>query len=1242
VKAKARIRGMTLIELMVVLAIFTIVMTIIYSMFITGRRTQRAQEEVAMVVGEAKAAVELLERELRMVGVYKKDVANKPCDLDESLNKVVLLAANTTALEFEGDLQLDGTLERVRYWWEPTTKILYRKAMSISSRDDSQSGGLSCSSSISIKSETLAPTQPVAFFVNSLSIEYYRSDGTKVASPNFTPTNNDDTIDITRVIVRIQTRGKMPLTAAGEPPLREFTLDMTIPNLGTKGGAEITPPDAPTDFVAWDPGVCGRIEMTWSPSGSTDLEGYRLYYMRTDAPAWSTVDIPKTYTAWQLTGLQNGASYKLMLAAYDYYGNLSNTTDVLTVGPLQDATEPTVPTGLAAAVNSIANSITLSWDDVPDIGKDKDGNTKTTDVFGQPYKVRYNLWYESADLGISNQVLSGNMNAASYVHINAQKCAYYTYRVQSLDACWNVSANSSDVQARVETTKDPGPPGAINPGRGGFTGAGKGKQTYRIYITGSNANATDAPAFKTTVVVYNQGQTDCSFHSGDPKGNELEPSPMVWSTSPEEAGAGGSFSGHWDEATKDYYCFSAYTVDKCGRDSEFLNASYKISGACKDEPAFSNGTGLEDCIVDATARVCAVLGNGVSDYGAADGFAGITLWWNRKGHDSCEAYPCDADGTNCIENMATDFYPDQGIGGYIIKRSLSSAPKDFPPPEDHEFRTGPLTPYHYQDTKAVANTVCSYDGLTERCQYHYALVPVDCELNPATNEEPHYTELLKAPDGTFPAYFSPGRFDLETDTDTYPIRIEGKKRDKVSFWIRNTAAASMSITRMQISWNEENWNLTEDSEGHRAYLRKIEIYNGSSTITFWQAGSPSDIKPSGSIFNGTDVAFINSTVLGVSPEFISRGVVRLHFTDPQGRPLDMTSSNLGANAEIYMSIYYVNHSSTYAGSNECIPYGPFTVKVPSGPTIRDVKQTHNPGFDFAVDTATTTPPEGNFRGDSLLLEAYQDVLVEATIKPFKKDAPVPECGVRLWYYLTDLYNTTAPVPTDDTGAENVQSPTNYTGSIDLCNTDSGEACAESSCIYNGVIEVLPADGSPHKPGKRMFYYLVATDEKGNFGLAPEQPPEEDAPYSTFSYDTKNRYYYLRAGDITNTASDEIVINYLWTTAAQDCTDSSPEDRRSDGTTSAVLVEGTDPSGNPVSDNNLKTTTAPYGGGCRDCWPCESGYSDALSTSKQFDLNKEITITITHSKEGFTTRSCTWTNGGSGTNFSSADTECRGE
>ena len=140
-------RGFTLVELIVVIGMFSVVMAAIYSIFVRSNRVYISQEEVVAAQQEARSALEILGREIRMAGLIAADNQSGGLDLitgaayaanpDSAIEIATVDAGNrTTTLAFKSDLDDDGNTDAVRYIYYHSDhatasrqKTLYRETL---------------------------------------------------------------------------------------------------------------------------------------------------------------------------------------------------------------------------------------------------------------------------------------------------------------------------------------------------------------------------------------------------------------------------------------------------------------------------------------------------------------------------------------------------------------------------------------------------------------------------------------------------------------------------------------------------------------------------------------------------------------------------------------------------------------------------------------------------------------------------------------------------------------------------------------------------------------------------------------------------------------------------------------------------------------------------------------------------------------------------------------------------------
>ncbi|MDY6836476.1 MAG: prepilin-type N-terminal cleavage/methylation domain-containing protein [Thermodesulfobacteriota bacterium] len=96
-EAKYQPPGFTLIELLVAMAISSIVLSAIVATFVVQRKSYMAQEQMSEMTQTARAAMDMIGREVRMAGY------------DPTRVGIVGIAYNASKLQIQADLRGDGT-----------------------------------------------------------------------------------------------------------------------------------------------------------------------------------------------------------------------------------------------------------------------------------------------------------------------------------------------------------------------------------------------------------------------------------------------------------------------------------------------------------------------------------------------------------------------------------------------------------------------------------------------------------------------------------------------------------------------------------------------------------------------------------------------------------------------------------------------------------------------------------------------------------------------------------------------------------------------------------------------------------------------------------------------------------------------------------------------------------------------------------------------------------------------------
>jgi len=104
-------RGFTLIELVVVLAIMSIVLGAIYSVFAATNRSTTNNEVISEVMQNLRSSIDFMEQDIRMAGLDRFGSANAAIE-----------AATADNLRFTADRNMDGAIhdniERITYFYD--------------------------------------------------------------------------------------------------------------------------------------------------------------------------------------------------------------------------------------------------------------------------------------------------------------------------------------------------------------------------------------------------------------------------------------------------------------------------------------------------------------------------------------------------------------------------------------------------------------------------------------------------------------------------------------------------------------------------------------------------------------------------------------------------------------------------------------------------------------------------------------------------------------------------------------------------------------------------------------------------------------------------------------------------------------------------------------------------------------------------------------------------------------------
>ena len=223
-------QGFTLVELLVVIAIFSIVMTGIYSIFVRSNRAYISQEQVVAAQQEARSALDILGREIRMAGFIAAnnkaggfDKINTPAYTGGADSAIEIAtvdgATKTTTLAFKADLDGDGQTDAVRYVYYHSDHATASRRLTLYREIRTYNTGWA---------DPVGSEQLFLENIQSLTLSYQLADGTTSTTPA-------DLEDIRGVVISLiaQTANAVePYEGGKRVRERELQSNIQIRNLG--------------------------------------------------------------------------------------------------------------------------------------------------------------------------------------------------------------------------------------------------------------------------------------------------------------------------------------------------------------------------------------------------------------------------------------------------------------------------------------------------------------------------------------------------------------------------------------------------------------------------------------------------------------------------------------------------------------------------------------------------------------------------------------------------------------------------------------------------------------------------------------------------------------------------------------------------------------------------------------------------------------------------------------------------
>ena len=175
IKTNRNQTGITLIELMVALVIFTIGSAACYRLFVTQSRAYTVQDQVVEVQQNIRSAMEIMLKDVRMAG-YDNDSPTSKINIPNPL----IPGDHFIRLNYEHD---DTTQYSVDYWREEATQRLFRQ-LTVTKDDGSNVVGPQCVllENVNLLNFTYGVDQEDTAGKHDGLVDYWEKDSTKIGN----------------------------------------------------------------------------------------------------------------------------------------------------------------------------------------------------------------------------------------------------------------------------------------------------------------------------------------------------------------------------------------------------------------------------------------------------------------------------------------------------------------------------------------------------------------------------------------------------------------------------------------------------------------------------------------------------------------------------------------------------------------------------------------------------------------------------------------------------------------------------------------------------------------------------------------------------------------------------------------------------------------------------------------------------------------------------------------------------
>ncbi len=648
-------RGFTLVELLVAMAIGVAVIGSVYALYNYFLRASTGQDALLEIQQETRITMEKVVKEVRAAGCYYKDTP--------------IITADTSVFEFESDSDPDPNLGpwKVKYELDTNANELMRS----SATWNGAAYG--------------AYATPVALAGNitGLTFSYYDETGAVIPAPVQSQANRDR---IRRVGIAITASTEYPNPSTNKIDTVNLETSISLRCMGVQQSTDTTECALPTNITSTDPGICGRLDLAWTKSSSSDAAGYKVYYKPTGAAFYTgLVDVPGGSTeSYTLTGLTDGTQYDIAMKCYDTSGNINTsfTTPVSGTGGTSD-TKPTDTTSPEIPANTDATAgdgvVNLTWD-------------ASTSVDTGGYHV-----YRSDDKGVTYvQVAELDSTHLAYSDITVANCPVDPYYYKVLT--WDCAGNEKSKSLQSAVFGDGSDTGADQPTAG---------------VTSTNPFETIAPADPSPFLAVPASDriymSEATPADTDLQGVRILRRTDQYPTSPTDTSAIGpnnkknyeplapsqtySLIDNYGIVLGTTYYYRAFAYDRCGNYSPG-STSLATAAPCGDGSPGSKHYGPPSAPASLTTATCSTS---------------TVNWAASTGSENGNLF-----------NPATE---NDVVGYYVYRSTTQGGPYT-------KLNSTPVTATSYADSTVVPGTT-----------YYYTTTAIDCALNESTVMSPEVTVM---------------------------------------------------------------------------------------------------------------------------------------------------------------------------------------------------------------------------------------------------------------------------------------------------------------------------------------------------------------------------------------------------------------------------------------------------------------------------------------------------------------------